>query len=253
MGSKEKPVILEEPIMFDEEEEDKDFNIQEPESLPKFPVVKKQRKSPLSAKKLKVSKVTWGQVPHPGASVDSPPIRGRNPGHVITLDLSEDSPQPTTAPKKRGRKPKPKVEGEKIPKKRGRKPKAVATPGTSLESLKTSKIPLSERDPELGVVAKRPRKGRPKKLANEGIAKSQELNIQVDKDEKPADAIKLDKEEKEDNPVAKSLVKLSSEAEKTKDNIFDFEDDENKSPVEGSSGTSYKDMNSSESEAKKDD
>jgi hypothetical protein len=80
------------------------------------------------------------------------------------------------------------------------------------------------------------------------------LNIQVNNPEQTESGIKLDKCDQEVNPVDKSPVTLSSEAEKSKDNIFEFEDDEtNKVHAESSSSTSYKDMNTSESEEKKDE
>ena len=220
--SKEKPVVPEPEPFENDEEEDENFNVQEKDTL--LQVIPDAG----AAKKLKVSKAT--ALPQPELPV---------------------APQP--APKKRGRKPKPKaeVEGEKkIPKKRGRKPKAVAvaTPGTSVASLK------SDKDTEDDAKAKRPRKGRPKKLNSGDVSPSQQLNVQVDRQEQPDNnGIKLDKCDQENNPLDKSPVKLSSEAEKAKDNIFEFEDDENKIPAEGSSGTSYKDMDTSESEGKKED
>ena len=224
--SKEKPVV-DEPEPFDHEE-DENFNVKETESQTEvIPTeLTTQRKSP-PAKKLKVSKAAG-------------------------LPQLEPFVGPQPAPKKRGRKPKPKTEGEekKVPKKRGRKPKAiaVATPGTSVATLK------SEKDAGEDAKIKKPRKGRPKKLNSGDVSTSQQLNIQVDSQEQPdSNAIKLDKCDQENNPVDKNPVKLSSEAEKAKDNIFEFEDDETKVPAEGSSGTSYKDMDTSESEGKKDD
>ena len=216
--SKEKPVVPEEPLEIEEEEDENSNEELLPQVITSADDSAKQKKSP-PAKKLKVSKA------------------------------EEQSGAPQVSPKKRGRKPKPKAEGEekKVPKKRGRKPKAVAvaTPGTSLKS---------DNDAEEDNKVKRPRKGRPKKLNNGDAAPSTKLNIQVNNPEQTESGIKLDKCDQEVNPVDKSPVTLSSEAEKSKDNIFEFEDDEtNKVPAESSSSTSYKDMNTSESEEKKDE
>merc|ERR1712038_1927157 len=126
-----------------------------------FRMKKNQRKTP-PAKRLKVAKVTWGSVATPEENV---------------------------VKKKRGRKPKIKPEVEKPKGKRGRKPKV--TPSIELKEENESSSCDKADDTDNITKAKRPRKGRPKKLTNEDVVKRQQLDIQVVKEEKPNDRINI--------------------------------------------------------------
>merc|ERR1712079_173192 len=176
-----------------------------------FRMKKNQRKTP-PAKRLKVAKVTWGSVATPEENV---------------------------VKKKRGRKPKIKPEVEKPKGKRGRKPKVTPSIELKEENESSSCDNITK--------AKRPRKGRPKKLTNEDVVKRQQLDIQVVKEEKPNDRINISQldncDAQNNHPLSVVPPENVLESEKNKDNIFDFDEEDNKSPMEGSSSTSYKDMN----------
>ena len=184
-----------------------------------FRLKKNQRKTP-PAKRMKVAKVTWGSVATPEENV---------------------------VKKKRGRKPKIKPEVEKPKGKRGRKPKVTPTIEVKEENESSSCDHGKSDDTDNVTKAKRPRKGRPKKLTNEDVVKRQQLDIQVVKEEKPNERIdisQLDKCDAQNNhPLSVVAPENVLESEKNKDNIFDFDEEDNKSSIEGSSSTSYKDMN----------
>merc|ERR1711994_557779 len=138
-----------------------------------------------------------------------------------------------------------KPEVEKPKGKRGRKPKV--TPSIELKEENESSSCDKADDTDNITKAKRPRKGRPKKLTNEDVVKRQQLDIQVVKEEKPNDRInirQLDNCDAQNNhPLSVVPPENVLESGKNKDNIFDFDEEDNKSSMEGSSSTSYKDMN----------
>ena len=170
----------------------------------------RQKKGP-SPKKFKVTKVTWGQVP--------------------------ESEHPKV-PKKRGRKKKLKVEDDEKPKaKRGRKPKSLVTDEKEKDSLVPSKVGELSNTSNSSKM-KRSRKGRPRKLTNEDVVKCKQLDIQVVKDDKKADkqvehsdsATKLDCENNE----------TPADQNEARENIFEFNDNDDKNSVLNSPSTSYK-------------
>merc|ERR1712241_829856 len=165
--------------------------------------LKKNQRKTPPAKRMKVAKVTWGSVATPEENV--------------------------------------------VKKKRGRKPKVTPTIEVKEENESSSCDHGKSDDTDNVTKAKRPRKGRPKKLTNEDVVKRQQLDIQVVKEEKPNERIDislLDKCDAQNNhPLSVVAPENVLESEKNKDNIFDFDEEDNKSSIEGSSSTSYKDMN----------
>merc|ERR1712242_515833 len=130
-----------------------------------------------------------------------------------------------------------------VKRKRGRKPKV--TPSIELKEENESSSCDKADDTDNITKAKRPRKGRPKKLTNEDVVKRQQLDIQVVKEEKPNERIDISQldncDAKNNQPLSVVPPENVLESEKNKDNIFDFDEEDNKSSMEGSSSTSYKD------------
>jgi hypothetical protein len=188
----------------------------------------KQKKIPSPPKKFKVNKVTWGQVP----------VK-ENKNKIPRKSKNDESNQTSTAevkiPKKRGRKPKkkpddsnqgadPVPEVPKVKAKRGRKPKKLLEQQSKEETERkdaqaVSELKSSSDDPSQRNV-KRSRKGRPRKLTEEDLAKRQKLDIQVIKDEKHSTELSTGK----GSEVIENIQCKSQEMRK--EDIFDFDDDD---------------------------
>ena len=185
-------------------------------------------------KKFKVNKVTWGPVPLKEKKKKTSPVKPKNDG-------SSQSPTEVKIPKKRGRKPKKKPEtldaaGDPLPEvpkvkaKRGRKPKklleqlALARLESERRESQTisevAQIRTSPTDPSQKNV-KRPRKGRPRKLTEEDLAKRQKLDIQASfKEEKHSGEISAAK-----HVEINETLKCKNQ-EMRKEDIFDFDEDD---------------------------
>ena len=180
-----------------------------------------------------MNKVTWGQVP----------VKEKKTKIPAKLK-KDDSNQPTAEvkiPKKRGRKPKKKPENpdneadpvSEVPKvkaKRGRKPKKL------LEQLARQELERKEKETVSEVArvkfspddslssqrnVKRSRKGRPRKLTEEDLAKRQKLDIQASfKDEKHSAESSSGKH----SEINENL--LCKNQEIRKEDIFDFDEDD---------------------------
>ena len=157
---------------------------------------------------------------------DPSPKRLKVKGEVTTKTTSEPK-----VLKKRGRKPKALVEASEKPKlKRGRKPKPkpILTEQSSSTDQKSSdqNLPVdlakSEFAEETSFKAKRPRKGRPRKLTNEDVVKCKQLDIQVvNEDKTPTEGKKADDQNNEKPSFSIDKV-LGLQKDKTQ--VFDFQD-----------------------------
>eukprot|EP00092_Neocalanus_flemingeri_P012486 GFUD01013459.1.p1 GENE.GFUD01013459.1~~GFUD01013459.1.p1 ORF type:complete len:2839 (+),score=729.45 GFUD01013459.1:442-8517(+) len=249
-------------------------------------------------KKFKVSKVTWGPVP-PKEKKSSKKMKLKDDvkaaihfekkGHANKENSGkEETPivEEVKVPKKRGRKPKVKVENtaspvvvEEVTKKetvdkekprRGRKPKikppvTVQLQDTDIEPQTEVKKSIQIPSPQLGKLPdsdslskglKRSRKGRPRKLTEEDVAKCQQLDIQLIEDDKSSDQtlqkiIQSESSKKLGSDVQGSIdekdvtnISFKSDFKNSqKDNIFDFDDEDDNNETTFVSHTSIRDYN----------
>merc|ERR1711915_26671 len=248
-----------------------------------FGKTKSQKSTP--QRKFKVSKVTWGPVP---SKAKKPPkkVKTKSPDAEqkrANKENSETNTEEAKVPKKRGRKPKPKPSlnpSDKISKevvgtekkKRGRKPKIKVPQEISTneqeivqntETKNSEPIQsapdqnLNEVDSSKAKAIKRSRKGRPRKLTEEDVAKCQQLDIQLIEDDRSSDQtlqkiIQSETSKKlgsdfsgsnDDNGLFQKLSLKSDLNFGKSDNIFDFDDDDDKNDTTFVSHTSIRDYN----------
>ena len=194
----------------------------------------KQKKVPTPPKKFKVNKVTWGSPVVPQKEKKKV---GRKPKNRENNQQAAE----VKIPKKRGRKPKKKPEDSsegpdgvpevpKVKAKRGRKPKKLLEQLAALQAAERKEeerlgdlgqFRSSPEDPEAQKNVKRSRKGRPRKLTEEDLAKRQKLDIQVIKDEKTNSELTAGK-----NSESIEEEQQCKNKELKREDIFDFDDDD---------------------------
>jgi len=239
----------------------------EEKSLDLFGKTKNQKVIP--QRKFKVSKVTWGPPPTKGKRTPKKAkLKESIKADKENTDTEEIPKLPEVkVPKKRGRKPKIKVENtappavideekktevvEKVKPKRGR-PKSKppvqvevkeVEPKTEIKKNIRPPTPpiskVSEIEPQSKGL-KRSRKGRPRKLTEEDVAKCQQLDIQLIEDDKSSDQtlqkiIQSESSKKFGNDFQgfsndkgrHTNLSFKPDVKDSKnDNIFDFDDDD---------------------------